>query len=400
MKPDASPSSPRPVPAQPRRADTPQPDTVSRVMHLLLFIGTVMIFVVWLMEMQLGVITPWDIWMEPLLACVVGGTALVMVRRPDLDAPLRPVPVTAFNLYLVAALHLTLLKSPGPEQWYQTLTTLYWVPLAYGCAFVFLDLRMALVVCSITATAIFVPMTVWWQQGELPAWTWESGPLLVVIALSHAMYVLLLWAVVKLRDSHADARASEERMRTLAATDVLTGLPNRRAMLDTLQQSLDSSRRADLPLAIALVDVDHFKDVNDRHGHASGDAVLIELGGRMRAQLRGSDTLARWGGEEFLICAPGTPKDAAREIAERVRGAVATSPMPHGRPLTVSLGVAVCQPGDDVDSLLLRADRALYRAKSEGRDRVVVADADDDDDGGDDDGDRDATDTRTAPLFT
>lgn len=363
------------------------PDTVSRVMHLLLFVGAALIVLVWLMEMHTGVITSWDIWMEPLLAVVVGGTALVMVRRPELDARLRPVPVTAFNLYLIAALHLTLLKSPGPEQWYQTITTLYWVPLAYGCAFVFLNLRMALVVCSVTASAIFVPMLLWWSQDQLPSWTLDSGPLLVVIALSHGMYVLLLWAVVKLRDSHADARDSAERMRTLAATDVLTGLPNRRAMLDTLVQGLDSSRRADLPLAIALVDVDHFKDVNDQHGHAVGDAVLIHLGELMRSQLRGSDTLARWGGEEFLICAPGTPPAAAREVAERVRAAVAGSPMPHGRPLSVSLGVAVCRPDDDVDSLLLRADRALYRAKSEGRDRVVVAD-------------EPAADTRTAPLFT
>ncbi len=387
MKRPAPPTSPSPERHRARRDGAGVPDTVSRVMHLLLFIGAALIVLVWLMEMHTGVITSWDIWMEPLLAVVVGGTALVMVRSPELDARLRPVPVTAFNLYLIAALHLTLLKSPGPEQWYQTITTLYWVPLAYGCAFVFLNLRMALVVCSITASAIFVPMLLWWSQDQLPTWTWEAGPLLVVIALSHGMYVLLLWAVVKLRDSHADARDSAERMRTLAATDVLTGLPNRRAMLDTLVQGLDSSRRADLPLAIALVDVDHFKDVNDQHGHAVGDVVLIRLGELMRTQLRGTDTLARWGGEEFLICAPGTPPAAAREVAERVRAAVADSPMPHGRPLSVSLGVAVCRPDDDVDSLLLRADRALYRAKSEGRDRVVVADDP-------------AEQTQTAPLFT
>jgi diguanylate cyclase (GGDEF)-like protein len=178
-------------------------------------------------------------------------------------------------------------------------------------------------------------------------------------------------------------------MRQLAATDVLTGLPNRRAMLDTMQQAMDSSRRGDMPLAIVLVDVDHFKDVNDQHGHATGDAVLIHLGAHMRAQLRSGDVLARWGGEEFLICASGTPMEAARETAERVRAAVAHSPMPHGKPLTVSLGVAVCEPDDDLDSLLLRADRALYRAKSEGRNRVVVATRDEQD-----------ADTRTAPLFT
>ena len=381
-----TPAPNRPDAARQRRDGAGVPETVSRVMHLLLFIGAALIVAVWIMEMHTGVITPWDVWMEPLLALIVGGTALVMVRRPALDARLRPVPVAAFNLYLIAALHLTLLKSPGPEQWYQTLTTLYWVPLAYGCAFVFLSQRMALVVCSITASAMFGPMLLWWHQDELPAWTWESGPLLLIIGLSHAMYVLLLWAVIKLRDSHADARDHAERMRSLAATDVLTGLPNRRSMLDTLMQAMDSTRASDMPLAIALVDVDHFKAVNDQHGHATGDAVLVRLGERMRSHLREGDTLARWGGEEFLICAPGTPAPAAREIAERVRAAVAASPMPHGRPLSVSLGVAVWQDDDDVDTLLLRADRALYRAKSEGRNRVVLADDP-------------ASDTQTAPLF-
>ncbi len=369
-------SAPTPPPAS--AGARHEPETVGRVLRVLLSIGTVMILVVWVMEVLEGVATSWDLWLEPLLALVVGGTTVAMVRWPQLDQRLRPVPVVAFNLYLVAALHLTLLFSTDAQQWYPMLTTLYWVPLAYGCAFVFLDLRAALVVCSLTACGIFVPMLAWAQRGQLPSWTYESGPLLVVIGMSHVMYVLLLWAVVKLRDSHADARDSAERMRELAATDVLTGLPNRRAMLDTLTLALASTRIGDLPLAIALVDVDHFKDVNDRHGHAVGDAVLIHLGTHMRAQLRGSDTLARWGGEEFLICAPGTPLPAACEIAERVREAVAQGRAPHGAALTVSLGVAVCRPGDDVDSLLLRADRALYRAKSEGRNRVITQDLADD----------------------
>ncbi|MDP4299365.1 GGDEF domain-containing protein [Leptothrix discophora] len=373
MKSSPSPAASSAPPAGPRRrARVAEPDTVSRVMHLLLFIGAAMILAVWAMELHEGVINPWDRWMQPLLALVVGGAAVLMVWRPTLDPVLRPLPVLSFNLYLIVTLHMTLLYGSGPQQWYQTLTALYWVPLAYGCGFVFLRQRMALLVCTFTATGIFLPMLVWWQRGQLPAWTHEHGPLLVIVAMSHVMYVLLLWAVIKLRDSHADARDSAERMRTLAATDVLTGLPNRRSMLDTLATALAESRRSGQPLTIALVDVDHFKAVNDQHGHAQGDAVLMQIGACMRAQLRAVDGLARWGGEEFLICATATPLAAAVELAERVRVAVSACPMPHGEQVTISLGLTPCEPGDDVDTLLQRADHALYEAKARGRNRSVT----------------------------
>jgi diguanylate cyclase (GGDEF)-like protein len=92
----------------------------------------------------------------------------------------------------------------------------------------------------------------------------------------------------------------------------------------------------------------------------------------MRAQLRAGDGLARWGGEEFLICATATPLAAAMELAERVRSAVSACPMPHGRQVTISLGVTPCEPGDDVNTLLQRADRALYEAKAAGRDRSLA----------------------------
>jgi len=233
------------------------------------------------------------------------------------------VPVAAFNVYLVVTLHLTLLLAEGSTQWYQTMTTLYWMPLAYGCAFVFLQPRAALLVSGLTATGSFLPLFVWSQQGQLPAWTHESGPLLVVVAMAHCMFVVLLSAVVKLRNSHDEAQTRIMLMRTLAGTDVLTGLPNRRAMLEQLDAAMALSRRTGQPVSVALIDVDHFKAVNDQHGHAAGDAVLVQLGELMRTQLRGSDGLARWGGEEFLLCAPATSVSAAAELAERVRVVVA-----------------------------------------------------------------------------
>lgn len=356
------------------RLPTPPPDTdrppVWRAMHALLITGATIVLVVWVMEWQAGVINPWDRWLLPMMAGVIGGSAVVMLRRPGHAAWLQAVPVVVFNAYLVITLHLVLLYATGHAQWYQGMTTLYWLPLAYGCAFVFLPLRSALVVSGATAVGLFGPLTLWWHLGWLPAWTTEAGPLLPVLALAQVMYVLLLAAVVRLRSSQQQAHSRAELLRTLASTDVLTGLPNRRAMLDVLERTVALSQRSGRPVSVALIDVDHFKAVNDRFGHAGGDAVLSQLGELMRTQLRASDVLARWGGEEFLLCAPDTSVSAAAELAERVRQAVSAWAFPHGEAVTISIGLTQWLGGDDVDSLLHRADRALYQAKARGRNRT------------------------------
>jgi diguanylate cyclase (GGDEF)-like protein len=161
-----------------------------------------------------------------------------------------------------------------------------------------------------------------------------------------------------------------------AISDPLTGLYNRRLAMQRLDEELARARRTGAPVAVALVDLDHFKRVNDRLGHAAGDAVLREAARRLTAGTRASDVLARFGGEEFLLVAPGTPADAARSLAERLRAALASAPVETDKgvvAVTASFGVAVAD-GDQVDAtaLLAAADRALYNAKHAGRDRVCA----------------------------
>jgi two-component system, cell cycle response regulator len=166
-----------------------------------------------------------------------------------------------------------------------------------------------------------------------------------------------------------------EETRRLASTDALTGLGNRRAV----SLKLDELARRDpaaSPLSIALIDVDHFKAINDTYGHASGDRALCHIAEVLRAVARGNDLTARWGGEEFLLVLDGTSAATARVVAERVRGSIARTPcrMEDGKslPMTVSIGVATFD-GRGLDAFIDAADRALYRAKSRGRDRVEVA---------------------------
>lgn len=175
----------------------------------------------------------------------------------------------------------------------------------------------------------------------------------------------------------ARRKALELELTRLATTDPLTGVANRRRLVQELELELARAERFGLPAAFLMVDVDHFKSVNDTHGHAVGDAVLRHLAELARRRLRGIDLFGRLGGEEFGILLPGTDGAGALQCAESLRRHVAESPLQTGTgaiPFTISIGLTVFEPGDDApDRVLARADVALYRAKEGGRNRVEVA---------------------------
>ena len=174
-------------------------------------------------------------------------------------------------------------------------------------------------------------------------------------------------------------RRYQERLEELATTDKLTGLLNRQSLDALLHQAMTRSRRSGTALAVLLADVDHFKAVNDEHGHLVGDEVLRRVAQGLREQLRESDTVCRWGGEEFLIIVQDCDADAALALAEKLRvGIEGGVPAAGGLPVagvasvrvTLSLGVAELQPEESVDSLVGRADAAMYAAKQAGRNCV------------------------------
>jgi diguanylate cyclase (GGDEF)-like protein/PAS domain S-box-containing protein len=174
-----------------------------------------------------------------------------------------------------------------------------------------------------------------------------------------------------------DKKELEKRLRVLATTDDLTRLHNRRHFFELAEPMMKLAERHGWPLSAAMIDVDHFKAINDRYGHAMGDDALRRLANVCREQLRTSDILARYGGEEFVVLFPETDRDAARAAVERMRGALGDSPLLHATgPIhfSVSAGVAQRRDGEKLDDLLRRADEALYAAKGAGRDRVVLAD--------------------------
>jgi diguanylate cyclase (GGDEF)-like protein len=162
-----------------------------------------------------------------------------------------------------------------------------------------------------------------------------------------------------------------------AATDALTGLPNQRAVQDTMKRMVAQSVRTQTSLAAVLIDLDHFKQVNDLHGHDRGDDVLAAVGVALRTAVRASDFVGRYGGEEFLVLLPATDQAGAIIAGEAVRGAIAAISVPSvDRTITASAGVAVLpQDGGDAVTLFRSADRALYAAKRGGRNRLETASA-------------------------
>ncbi|MGN6513601.1 MAG: diguanylate cyclase [Lysobacteraceae bacterium] len=196
-------------------------------------------------------------------------------------------------------------------------------------------------------------------------------------ALWNDLWLLTLILALAAWGSHVQVRLLVDLLgaRRDASRDPLTGLANRRMAEERLAADLAHALRHGEPLSVAMLDLDHFKRVNDSHGHATGDLVLAAVARVLHDELRGADLGVRYGGEEFLAILPGTDAGQALQVAERIRARVAQLAVeaPRGPVrVTASLGVATLWPGESREALLARADAALYRAKAEGRDRCVA----------------------------
>jgi diguanylate cyclase (GGDEF)-like protein len=213
----------------------------------------------------------------------------------------------------------------------------------------------------------------------LPPW-WRTlafrSAIAVVIVLAIAS--AWRWQIVKFRARRRALEAEFKERKALlerATRDALTGLWNRATIMDLLGRESTQAHRNGSVLSVGMIDVDHFKLINDNYGHPGGDEVLRELARRLRMQLRDGDSLGRYGGEELMLVLPGRGREAAEGIAERLRSSVADGPfILKGEPVTVtiSIGVTSCETShDQPDHIVARADAALYEAKRSGRNRVV-----------------------------
>ncbi len=204
----------------------------------------------------------------------------------------------------------------------------------------------------------------------------STGMLYSLIAYNrrrHEQVVVMDAANRELRTEMELRKRAEEVLKRQASTDMLTGLFNRRHMSDLLHQEIARGKRYGTSLSVVMLDIDHFKKINDVYGHDQGDEVLKGVAKRLVEALRENDRFARWGGEEFLILLPGTQMDGALELAERCRELFCAEPFDEVGSVSASFGVALYDGAESMRELLQRADAALYRAKAAGRNRVEAA---------------------------
>ena len=213
-------------------------------------------------------------------------------------------------------------------------------------------------------------------DGYLPGALSAKGMHTRLLAAQRLVQLQTAWEKdrTQLRQIAAELAVANRRLANAALTDQLTGLPNRRSAMDQLEQAWSAASRSELPLSVMVIDIDHFKHINDTHGHAAGDAVLREASAILRTSARREDGVCRIGGEEFLVICPNTDLASAMQSAERLRTNLNARRIAIGeatKTLTVSIGVATREPGTaDMDALVSLADQALYAAKEAGRNQT------------------------------
>jgi diguanylate cyclase (GGDEF)-like protein len=277
----------------------------------------------------------------------------------------------------VAILFLAyILYRAGPAR--EGLILLYPLALLFGVLRLSAKRLMALAVLALAAHGVVLHLSYLHDDyGDMDPDTAiaEFAVLMIVLPWFAVMGGYVNRLRLRLTETNRELSGALERIEELAIRDELTGGYNRRYMMDALARERSRAERLRVPFSICLLDIDHFKSINDALGHAAGDAVLQELPSIAGEGLRGIDVFGRFGGEEFLLVLPGTALEGARGVAERVRAAIEAAQfpgLPAGRHVTVTLGVAERVAGEDIRALLKRADRALYAGKGAGRNRVEV----------------------------
>ncbi|POZ61008.1 sensor domain-containing diguanylate cyclase [Chromobacterium alticapitis] len=211
-----------------------------------------------------------------------------------------------------------------------------------------------------------------WYHVQQRGITWIDGSSKVVCVLSEINALKRLQK--DLTEAHATLAFKNRELEISARTDRLTSLYNRYQLDLVITGEFQRFRRYGKPFSVLLADCDQFKQVNDAYGHQAGDSVLIDLARLLQSNIRATDTLGRWGGEEFLAILPETTLDSAAQLAEKLRAIVAAHAFPAVGHKTASFGVAQIQPAENIKDLVGRADKALYQAKEKGRNRIETAD--------------------------
>lgn len=338
-----------------------------KIFELFLLVISAAVCVLWLVEENLEVIFDYDRYGYFV-------TLIVLPASFCLSFFAKKTPVSRVIVFIYLVLYLLFLtvitfsQAANSGTIYTVASTLQWVPVIYIVSFLFLSTKQAILsAISIYCLMLFLLFLAHAEVFALKNTVLQA--LLLNAALSQGVCIFCLFGVVKLKRTKDASNLHAAQMEKAANIDGLLGIGNRRM----LQNELNTMASGFTPFSLLLIDVDHFKAINDTHGHLVGDDILRELTQCIENSLRPEDTIGRWGGEEFLILANGTELAKAELLANRVRLAVEQQNFSTVGRVTISIGVAQFQPNTSVSHTFSNADKALYKAKNGGRNRVVIA---------------------------
>jgi diguanylate cyclase (GGDEF)-like protein len=326
----------------------------------------VVVGLLWWFETRAGLISPFDRYGYPFLLALFVGGMITIVKAPRYRGHAEGIVYTGASLYFIAALFsFTVIQADN--RIYTVANTLQWMPIMYVAAFVLFRHRVAIIMSAGIFVLAMLPSVVILALYGTGYWDMTIAGLLINAYTAHTLILIALSLVAVLDREYERTALLARSMETAALTDGLTGIANRRG-LDQMFTGL--SQQPGVMVGLILVDVDHFKRVNDIYGHLVGDELLIFLVRHINEQLGPTDVLGRWGGEELLVVSVGVGYDATLQLAERIRAVIFASAHPVAGRITVSAGVTVWTSGTPIADALRQADKAMYCAKTLGRDRV------------------------------
>jgi diguanylate cyclase (GGDEF)-like protein len=343
-----------------------------RLLKLLLICGSGAIALLWFAEASTARISPIDRVAYPLMITIFLASGSVIFLQPHALEYIERLTFATFAIYIVVHAQPPTLATMDS---YEFGSLVQWFPLVYTAAFFFLTTRQAILVSILVYLSIVMPYSADLILHGPALWTSDRGLLMLNVFCAHPVYIVTLSGIATLKTHVMQAGAHAAILREAANMDYLTGVANRRAATHLLRDALDRAHAADTVVSVILIDIDHFKLINDTYGHDIGDKVLIQLPIILHEHLRATDTLGRWGGEEFVVVTNETDAIAAAQMAERLRAQIASYEFAQAGLCTASFGVATSRRGDTPDSLMKRADQALYLAKQGGRNRVELESA-------------------------
>ncbi len=349
-----------------RGLDHPLNALKRRIALVLLPVGTVAVLLARLVQIRQGAPEPLDAWALPLMGVSFLVLTLILWLRPESLSFTQGAGYVVLAGYALLSLEYQFRVYLPVNHGLSEAT--YWFSLLYLIAFANWKLRVAVWV-SITTFVAMLLLGFWRGLPVLIANGVDPDAIGFVLQfyISSLAYIAFIFSFATIRQQYY-------RMHHLAHADSLTGLPNRRAGEELINYEIERVERYKHDFSVVVFDLDHFKRVNDNHGHDVGDGVLRELAKRVEGYLRKADRLIRWGGEEFVILLPETSPEEACHITERIRKAVNAEPFKGPGWLSASFGIASYQPDDTLTLMIKRADQSLYGAKQNGRNCVVIGD--------------------------